>query len=211
MQSMEELRKICQKPNYKKVGNFMARHITRDQALYVTRFLLPTGISANQVTLLSMVTGVIAALFFIPSNKWFFFTGALLLQLWYILDHVDGQIARYRNQSSLTGMFFDFIASDKTGDIKVFLGPCIRQCCYQIDTMLAADFKDRFGGGGYLTEREGSHYLDLAGINKGLLRGFGIREENIFDTGICTCCSRNYYSYRRQGVTGRQAAIAMLF
>ena len=99
----------------------------------------------------------------------------------------------------------------KTGDINVFLGPCIRQCCYQIDKMLAADFTDRFGEGGYLTAGEDSCYLDLAGINKGLLRGFGIREENIFDTGICTCCSSNYYSYRRQGVTGRQAAIAMLF
>ena len=36
-----------------------------------------------------------------------FFLGALMLQLWYILDHVDGEVARYNGESSLTGVYFD--------------------------------------------------------------------------------------------------------
>jgi hypothetical protein len=31
------------------------------------------------------------------------------LQLWYLLDHVDGQIARYKKTSCLSGRFFDFM------------------------------------------------------------------------------------------------------
>ena len=38
-----------------------------------------------------------------------FLAGALLLQLWYLLDHVDGQIARYRKTDGLTGRYFDFL------------------------------------------------------------------------------------------------------
>jgi copper oxidase (laccase) domain-containing protein len=33
---------------------------------------------------------------------------------------------------------------------------------------------------------------------------------NVADTGICTHCNQNYYSYRRDGVTGRQGAFVSL-
>lgn len=109
VESLDEIRGRCQKPRYKTVGNWMVRHILRDAALPFTWLLLHTSVTANQVTAASFLTGVLAAicLGYVPNS--FFLTGVFLLQLWYYLDHVDGQIARYRGTACLTGRFFDFV------------------------------------------------------------------------------------------------------
>jgi len=109
VESLRELNQICQKSRYKEVGNWMARHVVRDAALPVTWLLLHTPITANQVTLISLLVGVfgIVTLAFFPA--WCFLLGAVGLQVWYLLDHVDGQIARYRKAVSLSGRFFDFM------------------------------------------------------------------------------------------------------
>ena len=109
VESLKELNLICQKPNYKKVGNWMVRRILRDAALPVTWLLLHTPITANQVTFISLIVGLIGIVCFAFPAKSVFLIGALLLQLWYFLDHVDGQIARYRKTASLSGRFFDFM------------------------------------------------------------------------------------------------------
>lgn len=109
VESLKQLNDICQKPRYREVGNWMVRHILRDAALPVTWLLLHTNITANQVTLASLVIGLLGiALISVPSQA-SFFTGVLLFQFWYLLDHVDGQIARYRKTASLTGRFFDYL------------------------------------------------------------------------------------------------------
>jgi len=109
VESLKELNTICQKPRYKLVGNWMVRHVIRDAALPITWLLLHTNVSANQVTLASLIVGLIGISMFALPASWFLFVGVLLLQLWYLLDHVDGQIARYRKTASLSGRFFDFI------------------------------------------------------------------------------------------------------
>lgn len=109
MENLKELNAICQKPDYKKKGNWMARNITRDMALPLSWVMLHTKITANQVTCISLFIGVLGAIAFAFSGKWFMLLGAVMIQLWYLLDHVDGHIARYRGQSSLTGVYFDYI------------------------------------------------------------------------------------------------------
>jgi len=99
----------------------------------------------------------------------------------------------------------------KNNDINIFIGPGIRQCCYEIDKEMAGYFLDEFGSGRYLKSRKNSYYLDLVGLNLSQLKGEGVPEKNFFDTGRCTCCNDDYYSYRRDGVTGRQAAIALIY
>ena len=98
-----------------------------------------------------------------------------------------------------------------TGDIYVFVGPGIRQCCYQIDSQVFERFKKSWGDSRFLDMKNGRTYLDLVGFNLNQLKSLGIPEHNIFDTEICTGCNMDYYSFRRDRVTGRQAAIAMLF
>ncbi|MDD5218263.1 MAG: CDP-alcohol phosphatidyltransferase family protein [Candidatus Omnitrophica bacterium] len=109
VESIKELNRICQKPRYKEVGNWMVRNILREAALPATWLLLHTSVTANQVTVASLIVGLagIGALVFHPTAC--FVLGVFLIQLWYYLDHVDGQIARYRHTVSLTGRFLDFL------------------------------------------------------------------------------------------------------
>lgn len=97
------------------------RYVCRFVSIYITRFLIPLGISANQVSLLMIITGLLASCFFLSSSAVLFLLGALLLQLWYLLDNVDGEVARYRHfqktgsmvidkkDSLLEGMYYDMI------------------------------------------------------------------------------------------------------
>ncbi|HNV87019.1 MAG TPA: CDP-alcohol phosphatidyltransferase family protein [Candidatus Omnitrophota bacterium] len=109
VESLSELNRLCQKPRYKEVGNWMVRHLVRDAALPVTWLLLHTQITANQVTLISLLAGIVGVSLLAFPSSGFFLAGAVLMQTWYLLDHVDGQIARYRKTASLTGRFFDFM------------------------------------------------------------------------------------------------------
>ncbi len=109
VESLRELSRLCQKPRYKQVGNWMVRNILRDAALPITWLLLHTPVTANQVTFFSLCIGLAGIFLLALKPACFFLIGMLLLQFWYLLDHVDGQIARYRKTSSLTGRFFDFV------------------------------------------------------------------------------------------------------
>lgn len=75
---------------------------------------------------------------------------------------------------------------------RVGLGPCIRDCCYEVGGELKRSF------GETLTEREAKYYLDLVTENRRQLEKAGIREENIFEDSRCTFChSDHLHSYRR--------------
>jgi phosphatidylglycerophosphate synthase len=120
VESLKELNKICQKPRYKEAGNWMVRNILREAALPLTWLLLHTPVTANQVTLTSLIVGVLGGLLFGLDGRVSFLGGSLLLELWYYLDHVDGQIARYRKTASLTGRFFDFVTHHVIHGVTLF-------------------------------------------------------------------------------------------
>ena len=109
VESLKELNHLCQKPDYKTKGNWYVRTILRDAALPMTWLLLHTRVTANQVTLGSLAIGLAGICLLATPGAGPFGAGVLLLQLWYYLDHVDGQIARYRKTASLTGRFLDFL------------------------------------------------------------------------------------------------------
>jgi phosphatidylglycerophosphate synthase len=110
IETLNDLNQICQKPDYKTKGNWMARNVVRDAALPFTWLLLHTPITANQVTVLSILIIIVSSFIFSIGTSISFFTGALLLEVWYLMDHIDGQIARYRKQESITGVFLDYIS-----------------------------------------------------------------------------------------------------
>ncbi len=109
VESLKALNKICQKPDYKTKGNWMVRRILRPAALPITWLLLHTSVTANQVTGSAILLGLLGNIALAATGTGWFLTGTILLQIWYLLDHVDGQIARYRKTSGLTGRFYDFL------------------------------------------------------------------------------------------------------
>lgn len=59
------------------------------------------------------------------------------------------------------------------------------------------------------------NYFDFRQISRFQLMNAGISERNIETTALCTCCSDNYFSYRRAtrlsgGVTGRNCSVISL-
>ena len=106
---LDELERRCQKPDHRRIGNWMARRISRPAALRITRIVAPWGISANVATLAAWGCGVAAAAAFGWGSVAGWLVGAGLLQLWYLLDHVDGQLARLRGTASLDGVQLDYL------------------------------------------------------------------------------------------------------
>lgn len=109
MLPLAELERRCQKPDHRRVGNWMARRITRPLALRVTRVVLPLGIGAHALTLAALVTALGSAAACASGSPAGLLVGTALLQLWYLLDHVDGQVARFRRTESLDGAALDYL------------------------------------------------------------------------------------------------------
>ena len=87
----------------------MARRISRPAALRITWLVAPWGVTANAATLAAWGCGLAAAAAFGWGTIGGWLLGAGLLQLWYLLDHVDGQLARLRGTSSLDGVQLDYL------------------------------------------------------------------------------------------------------
>lgn len=107
--SLAELERRCQKPDHRRVGNWMARRVSRPLALRVTWLVLPWGLSAHVATGCAALVALASALSFGFGSLSSWLLGAALLQLWYLLDHVDGQLARFRGTASLDGVQLDYL------------------------------------------------------------------------------------------------------
>jgi YfiH family protein len=85
-------------------------------------------------------------------------------------------------------------------EIRAYVGPCIRGCCYEVSEELARGFADEFGEG------------VVSGRNLSLPEAIRIDLERagveVHDLGLCTGCLPDlFYSHRRQGpLTGRTLA-----
>ena len=99
----------CQKPDAATIGNWYARRLARPLALRVTRVVLPWGVTAHAVTFAAWGCGLAAIGVLSQGGEAAWLGGVLLLQLSYLLDHVDGQIARYRETASLDGIALDYL------------------------------------------------------------------------------------------------------
>lgn len=99
-------------------------------------------------------------------------------------------------------------------DIIAAIGPCIGQCCYEVD----APVYNAFMKTGIINENvfikiDSEHYmLDLKEANRQILVNSGILPENIDVADICTCCnSAEMHSHRATGgKRGNLAAIIEL-
>lgn len=104
-----EFRRRCLKPDSDRIGTWTARRIARPVALRITWLIAPLGVTAHQATLVASLTALAAMVGFAHGSPIGWFVGAVLLEIWYVLDHVDGQLARRRGTASLDGTTLDYL------------------------------------------------------------------------------------------------------
>lgn len=107
-------------------------------------------------------------------------------------------------RGTLGGISGKAVRGMEDGALRAYIGPCIRECCYEVSEDLAEKFADEFGEG-VISGRN----LSLPAAIREDLRRVGIEE--VLDLGLCTGCRRDlFYSHRKEGPrTGRNlAAIA---
>lgn len=106
-----------------------------------------------------------------------------------------------KNTISILNGRFD----SKPEDLLAYIGPSIRECCYEVDEGLAEQFRDKFQ-----LDSVGKT-LDLVKLAAQQLKEAGMLANRIFATKYCTSCrSDMFYSYRRVQTTGRQAGLVAL-
>ncbi|MGH8866453.1 MAG: CDP-alcohol phosphatidyltransferase family protein [Actinomycetes bacterium] len=108
--SVAELRAVVHPPGLldRRSGEHWAgRLYMRRISLHVTRVFLRLGWSPNQVTWLMIVTGVLAGPALLVPGLAGAVLGALLIQLYLLLDCSDGEVARWTGRTSITGVYLD--------------------------------------------------------------------------------------------------------
>ena len=73
----------------------------------VSPFFLKTSITPNQMTIISGLFGVIGSILLISESYFNLIVAAIFIQLYTILDLVDGDIARSKNMQTYFGMWLD--------------------------------------------------------------------------------------------------------
>ena len=104
--TVKELRQKCFKKNWDELPLY-ARIITFKFSIPIVRMLYRTRVEPNQVTLASLIVAFVACYFFSRGGTGTFLLGAVLLEFYYVLDCVDGQLARVKESKSREGAFLD--------------------------------------------------------------------------------------------------------
>ncbi|MFB4297855.1 CDP-alcohol phosphatidyltransferase family protein [Actinomadura sp. NTSP31] len=112
-----DIRRYGQPPGLKDRRNeehWAGRLYMRDLSPYFGWIALRLGFSPNQLTYLMMLSGIVAGVVVsLPAAGtgalWAALGGAVLIQVYLLLDCVDGEVARYLRQTSITGVFLDRI------------------------------------------------------------------------------------------------------
>jgi phosphatidylglycerophosphate synthase len=113
----------------KPTESLLSRKFERKVSLAITRRLLYTRVTPNQISIASILLGVFSALLFLGASRMLHVLGGGLLLFSSIVDGCDGELARLRFQESRWGSWLDFLG-DNVVHMSVFfcvgLGLCLR-------------------------------------------------------------------------------------
>ena len=77
-------------------------------------------------------------------------------------------------------------------DISVYLGPCIKKCCYEIKDDVSKFFDNKF-----IIKKNKMQFLDLESKIFDDVLKIGLTEKKLFKSNICTFENKNFCSFRR--------------
>ena len=84
-------------------------YVLRKISPYFAKFFVDQNVTANQVSALSILTGIAANMTFIFGNYYLMLLGCFLYQFWNIFDLVDGEIARVTDVKTAGGKYLETI------------------------------------------------------------------------------------------------------
>jgi hypothetical protein len=108
----------------KAADGFFTTFFVSTYSKYIARWAAGRGLTPNQITTVSVLIGFLAAGAFATGERWGLVAGAILLQIAFTTDCVDGQLARYTRQFSKLGAWLDSVF-DRTKEYAVFAGLAI--------------------------------------------------------------------------------------
>lgn len=111
---LQAVRDIYRSSKKRKDINWFTQHIARPPAAVLVYLLRGTPITPNQVTFLATaVCAAAGAIIALTPGSWFWLViGALIFELSFILDCVDGMLARLRKHASPLGHLLDFLMDE---------------------------------------------------------------------------------------------------
>ncbi|WP_326799833.1 CDP-alcohol phosphatidyltransferase family protein [Streptomyces sp. NBC_01808] len=112
--SVAELRPVVHPPGVKdrRSGEHWAgRLYMREISLRVDRHLVNTRVTPNQLTYVMTLAGVLAAPALLVPGITGALLGVLMVQLYLLLDCVDGEVARWKQQFSIGGVYLDRVGA----------------------------------------------------------------------------------------------------
>ncbi|MFI6638299.1 CDP-alcohol phosphatidyltransferase family protein [Streptomyces sp. NPDC050504] len=83
----------------------------REISLRITRLLVTTKVTPNQLTYVMTIAGVLAAPALLVPGIWGAVLGVVAVQMYLLLDCVDGEVARWKKQFSLSGVYLDRVGA----------------------------------------------------------------------------------------------------
>ena len=110
--SIADLRGIAQTS---KSDQRFAYRVFRIISIRISWVLLHTPVTANQVTVVSLVVGVAGLVLVGLADPIIALVGCGLLIVYHVLDRVDGEVARFRQKHSLYGIYLDNMGHYVTG------------------------------------------------------------------------------------------------
>ncbi len=99
----------------------VSRYLNRYFSAKITKYLINTNITPNEISLFSFLMCIIASLAFLLGKYSYLLFGGILAQISSIIDGCDGEIARLKFQSSKFGAWLDAIL-DRYSDAFLLFG-----------------------------------------------------------------------------------------
>lgn len=90
-------------------------------AIFLTWLFLNLGISANIISLISGLFAILGGIMMTYQNKYIVLIGSFGYIIYYLLDYVDGGVARYNGNIGVGGQYIDWIMH-VVSSISIFMG-----------------------------------------------------------------------------------------
>jgi len=111
---------ICNKLK-KNTDGPISRILNRPISLIITKLLLKTRITPNQITIFSTIIGLVGASFFFSGEYFYLILGGIIIHIHSIVDGCDGEVARLKLRQSKYGGWLDSVL-DRYVDAAIILG-----------------------------------------------------------------------------------------